>query len=225
MLLLGIAALAVDLGYDRQLTRHLQVGTDAGALAGALELPNGSTTNATKITTARLTAAGYAVASLVDGTTPTLPSPTCSGNTCTYVLGSLTIRVTSPYTPAGGLPTDYSAHNFIDVEACERVRVHVLTEDTLDRFRQHAAATGRPVLLEAIHHYGYTDRHPAALHALRAVSPYRDHQASGPVRVCIHCRRGDVGVPGRTDGTQRLLSDDYYLRACGAIGAVSNGPA
>ena len=119
VVLLGVAALAIDLGYDRQLTRHLQVGTDAGALAGALELPDGATADATKTATARTTAAQYTVASLFDGTPPSLPTPTCAGNTCTYVLDTTTIRVTSPYTPTGGLPARYSAHNFIDVEACQ----------------------------------------------------------------------------------------------------------
>lgn len=104
-----------------------------------------------------------------------------------------------------------------DLASCERVRVHILTEGTVARYRQHAAATGRPVLLEAIHHYGYTDAHPEALETLRAVSPYRDHRASGPIRVCIHLRRGDNAVPGRTDGRRRLLPDSYYLRVCGAV--------
>ena len=104
-----------------------------------------------------------------------------------------------------------------DLESCERVRIHILRRDTVERYQEHAAATGRPVLLQAIHHYGYTDRHPAAFHALRAVSPYRGHRAAGPIRVCIHLRRGDNSVPGRTDGQQRLLPNGYYLRVCGAV--------
>jgi hypothetical protein len=119
VVLMIVAALAVDIGYDRQLTRHLQVGTDAGALAGALELPDGDTANAGKAALARTTAAQYALNSIVDGTPPPLPAPTCSGNTCTYVLGTTTIRATSPYTPAGGLPAYYNAHNFVHVEACK----------------------------------------------------------------------------------------------------------
>jgi hypothetical protein len=104
-----------------------------------------------------------------------------------------------------------------DLESCERVRIHVLRRETVDHYRERAAATGRPVLLQAIHHYGYTDHHPAAFHALRAVSPYRRHRPAGPMRVCIHLRRGDVSVPGRTDGRMRLLPDAYYLRVCGAV--------
>jgi hypothetical protein len=110
------------------------------------------------------------------------------------------------------LPTDE-----FDLESCERVRIHVLGRDTVERYRARAAATGRPVLLEVIHSYAYTDGHPAAFHALRAVSPYRAHQPSSPVRVCIHLRRGDISVPGRTDGQQRLLPDGYYLRVCNAV--------
>ena len=119
LVLMIVAALAIDIGYDRQLTRHLQVGTDAGALAGALELPDGSSANAGKAAAARTSAAEYAVTGLFDGTAPALPAPTCSGNTCTYVLGTMTIRATSPYTPATGLPANFGAHNFVHVEACQ----------------------------------------------------------------------------------------------------------
>ena len=118
----------------------------------------------------------------------------------------------APYNAFFSLPSDD-----FDLESCERVRIHILDGDTVARHREHAATTGRPVLLEAIHHYGYTDRHPAAFHALRAVSPYRDHRPAGPIRVCIHLRRGDNSVPGRTDGQERLLPNAYYLRVCGAV--------
>ena len=118
----------------------------------------------------------------------------------------------APYNAFFSLPSDD-----FDLESCERVRIHILGGDTVERYREHAATTGRPVLLQAIHHYGYTDRHPAAFHALRAVSPYREHRPAGPIRVCIHLRRGDNSVPGRTDGQQRLLPNEYYLRVCGAV--------
>jgi hypothetical protein len=104
-----------------------------------------------------------------------------------------------------------------DLESCERVQIHILRRDTVERYREHAAITGRPVLLQAIHHYGYTDQHPEAFQALRAVSPYRGYRPAGPIRVCIHIRRGDVSVPGRTDGQQRLLPNSYYLRVCGSV--------
>ena len=119
VVLMTVAALAIDIGYDRQLARHLQVGTDAGALAGAQELPNGATANAGMAAVARTTAAQYALTSTVDGTPPPLPAPSCSGNTCTYVLGTTTIRATSPYTPTTGLPAQFAAHNFVRVEVCK----------------------------------------------------------------------------------------------------------
>src|SRR5262245_47161534 len=119
---------------------------------------------------------------------------------------------TARYNAFFSLPSDD-----FDLESSERVRIHILDEATVERYRQHAAATGRPVLLQAIHHYGYTDYHPAAFHALRAISPYRRHRAAGPVRVCIHLRRGDNSVPTRTDTEQRLLPNSYYLRVCDAV--------
>jgi hypothetical protein len=119
---------------------------------------------------------------------------------------------TARYNAFFSLPSDD-----FDLESCERVRIHILTRDTVERYREHAATTGRPVLLQAIHHYGYTDRHPEAFEALRAVSPYRGHRTAGPVRVSIHLRRGDNSVPGRTDGQQRLLPNRYYLRICGTV--------
>lgn len=104
-----------------------------------------------------------------------------------------------------------------DLERCEHIPIHVLTRETVEQYRAYAATTGHSVLLEAIHHYGYTDRHPQALLALRAVSPYRDHRVAGPLRVCIHMRRGDNTVPGRQDASQRLLPNAYYLRVCRAV--------
>lgn len=110
------------------------------------------------------------------------------------------------------LPTDD-----FDLASCERVRIHILDRDRVERYRERAAAMGRPVLLEVVHPYGYTDGHPAAFHALRSVSPYRAHRPAGPIRVCIHLRRGDISVPGRTDGQERLLPDSYYLRVCNTV--------
>jgi len=119
---------------------------------------------------------------------------------------------TARYNAFFSLPSDD-----FDLESCEQVRIHILQRDTVERYREHAAATGRPVLLQAIHHYGYTDQHPEAFEALRAVSPYRGHRAAGPIRVCIHLRRGDNSVPGRTDGQRRVLPNGYYLRVCGTV--------
>jgi len=119
---------------------------------------------------------------------------------------------TARYNAFFSLPSDE-----FDLASCERVRIHILGGDTVERYRQHAAATGRPVLLQAIHHYGYTHWHPEVFQVLRAVSPYRGYRATGPVRVCIHLRRGDNSVPTRTDGENRLLANSYYLRVCGTV--------
>lgn len=104
-----------------------------------------------------------------------------------------------------------------DLESCERVRVPYVGQDTVERYQEHAAGTGRPVLLQAIEPYRYIDRHPWAYQALRAVSPYRGYRAAGPIRVCIHLRWGDNRVPGRHDRDDRLLPNSYYLRACGPV--------
>jgi Uncharacterised nucleotidyltransferase len=126
----------------------------------------------------------------------------------------------------GRIDPDFAAHynaffslpsDDFDLEGCERVRVPYLDEHKVEECRARAAETGRPVLLQAHEPYSYTNRHPAAYLALRAVSPYRGYRATGPVRVCIHLRHGDNSVPGRPDRHDRLLPNDYYLRACGPV--------
>ena len=84
-----------------------------------------------------------------------------------------------------------------DLEGCERVRVHSLDEATVERYREQAAATGRPVLIRGHLPYEYINQHPAGYQMLRTVSPYRGYRPAGPVRVCIHLRRGDNSVQGR----------------------------
>ena len=76
-----------------------------------------------------------------------------------------------------------------------------------------AAETGRSVLLRAHEPYGYTDRHPEAYQALRTVSPYRNFRPVGPIRICIHVRRGDRILAQ----DPRLLPNAYYLRVCGTV--------
>jgi hypothetical protein len=100
-----------------------------------------------------------------------------------------------------------------DLEGCERIKIHNLNLATVERYRAQAAATGRSLLLETLLPFAYTDEYPAAYRTLREVSPYRDHQPSGPIRVCIHLRRGD-NLP---DSRRRWLPNSYYLRVCGQI--------
>jgi hypothetical protein len=122
--------------------------------------------------------------------------------------GSLDPDFEARYNAFFALPSDD-----FDLEGCEKVRAHSLTEDRLARHLEHAAATGRPLLLQAHDAYGYLDRHPAAYDAVHAVTPYRDYQAVGPVRVCLHLRRGDM----LNDGRSRWLPNSYFLRACGPV--------
>jgi hypothetical protein len=100
-----------------------------------------------------------------------------------------------------------------DLEGCERIHVPAPNEKRIEQYRRYAAAIGRPVLLRAHNPYGYIDRHPEAYLAVRAVSPYRDLQREGPIRICIHLRRGDRVL----SRDPRLLPNAYYLRACGAV--------
>jgi hypothetical protein len=103
-----------------------------------------------------------------------------------------------------------------DLERCQRVRLENLTERTIEEYRELTARTGCSVLLQSPSAYGYTDRHPRSYLALRAISPYRTYRATGPVRICIHLRRGD-NVFARQDQRYRLLPNSYYLRTCGTI--------
>jgi hypothetical protein len=100
-----------------------------------------------------------------------------------------------------------------DLEGCERIKIHNLNLATVDRYRAQAAATGRSILLVTLLPFAYTDEYPAAYRTLREVSPYRDHQPSGPIRVCIHMRRGD-NLP---DSRRRWLPNSYYLHVCRQI--------
>ncbi len=104
-----------------------------------------------------------------------------------------------------------------DTEHCEIIAIHTLTKQCVEAHRQRAVATGRSVLLSACLPFGYTDRVPAAYCRLREVSPYRDHQPSGPLRVCVHLRRGDNSFTGRSDGDKRLLPNRYYLRVLATL--------
>lgn len=119
---------------------------------------------------------------------------------------------TARYNSFFSLPSDP-----FDFERCERVRLHYLDQDTIEQYQERSAATGRPVLLQGLLPYRYTDRHPEAYQALHEVSPYRGYRPAGPVRVCIHLRRGDNSLSGRPDRQHRWLPNEYYLRACGPV--------
>jgi hypothetical protein len=106
-----------------------------------------------------------------------------------------------------------------DLEGCERVIVRLPGEKRIEQYRRYAATTGRPVLLRAHEAFRYTDPHPEAYRAVGAVSPYRDFRREGPIRICIHVRRGDRVMSRGRD--PMLLSNGYYLRACeGVVNAL-----
>ena len=90
-----------------------------------------------------------------------------------------------------------------DLDSCERLLVRCPNEKRIEQYRRYAAAIGRPVLLRAHEPYGYTDLHPEAYSALRAISPYRDFRREGPIRICIHVRRGDRML-SRDRGSSRM---------------------
>jgi Uncharacterised nucleotidyltransferase len=100
-----------------------------------------------------------------------------------------------------------------DLAGCERLLIPYPNEKRIEHYRRYSAVTGRPVLLRAHEPYGYTDPHPEAYLAVRAVSPYRDFRREGPIRICIHVRRGDRVL----SRDPRLLSNAYYLSACEAV--------
>jgi hypothetical protein len=100
-----------------------------------------------------------------------------------------------------------------DLEGSEQIRAHSVNESSLERHFEHTTVTGRPLLLQAHDAYGYLDRHPAAYQAVHAVSPYRDYLPAGPIRVCIHLRRGDM----LNDGRSRWLPNSYFLRVCAPV--------
>lgn len=91
MMLLGIAALAVDIGFARSERLDLQNAADAGALAGSFELPD-------EPSTARAAAAEYAYLG-VDLSAPA--GIACGANTECFNSGDFTVRVTTPYSKPG----------------------------------------------------------------------------------------------------------------------------
>ena len=98
--------------------------------------------------------------------------------------------------------------------AAERIEIHTLTERVVERYRRRTVDTRQSVLLSACIPFPCTDRHPSSYLVLRSVSPYRDYRPQGPIRVCVHLRRGDNSVSGRADHGDRLLPNSFYLRVC-----------
>lgn len=97
MFVLGVAALAIDVGHAQTQRLRLQNAADAAALAGSFEIPDDSDT-------ARDTAGQYAYLG-VNAATPS--GVACDPDTSCFDDGVYALRVTTPYTdPGSTVPAD-----------------------------------------------------------------------------------------------------------------------
>lgn len=112
-LLMGVSALVIDLGMDRQLSRNEQASTDAAALAAAQDLPKGTFANNGMANQARATARSYMAQSLNGSASGSGCTPDIA--TCTFNVGDYRVTVTTPYSLAG---SPYASHNLVYVRAC-----------------------------------------------------------------------------------------------------------
>lgn len=105
VVILGFAALAVDLGNARQRRGNTQVAVDGGALAGAYALKG---SGAPICASVLCTAAYYTFQSLGIPVGSSLPSTGSCGASCSrFVLQDATVDVTSPYPFHGDDPSQY----------------------------------------------------------------------------------------------------------------------
>lgn len=105
MFVLGVAALAIDIGHAQTERLRLQNAADAAALAGSFEIPGDAST-------ARDTAGEYGYLG-VNATAPLAQA--CAADTACFDDGEFTLRVTTPYSdPAATVPSD----ELIRVQMC-----------------------------------------------------------------------------------------------------------
>jgi Flp pilus assembly protein TadG len=119
--LLAMTAIVLDLGNARQMTRQAQAATDAGALAGARELPIKLTDPdiTAKQVAARQAAADYVLQDLFNGTPPALTPVSTTGDTWIYTADDATITVTTPVSPAAfGFSSTIPSHSLVYAKAC-----------------------------------------------------------------------------------------------------------
>jgi Flp pilus assembly protein TadG len=150
VLLLGFAAIAVDLGNGRQQKRNAQSAADSGALAGAyaLKAPGASACSAA----ANCTAAYYTFqsAGIHIGSTPAWTTGSCGTNCTSYVQDGTTVQVTTPYAFQRNDPTEY-----VHVRTCWDdknvfapimgfARTAVCAAATAENFNGVATPTGSP---------------------------------------------------------------------------------
>lgn len=107
MFVLGVAALAIDIGHAQTERLRLQNAADAAALAGSFEIPDDATT-------ARDTAGEYGYLG-VNASAPS--SAVCGTDTSCFDDGEFTLRVTTPYSdPGSTVPAD----ELIRVQMCSQ---------------------------------------------------------------------------------------------------------
>ena len=106
--MLGISAVAIDVGANFADQRALQRASDSGALAGASNLRNGKA--------ATLQAAQTYAWRDLDQSVPSSVATTCSSSVSTCKIGPVngyTVTATNPYTPHN---TTYSSKNVVSVD-------------------------------------------------------------------------------------------------------------
>jgi len=106
--MLGISAIAIDVGANFADQRALQRASDSGALAGASNLRNG--------TAATLQAAQTYAWRDLNQSVPSSVATTCTSSVSTCKIGPVngyTVTATNPYTPHN---TTYSAKNVVSVD-------------------------------------------------------------------------------------------------------------
>jgi hypothetical protein len=101
-----------------------------------------------------------------------------------------------------------------DYECVELQDVHL---NDLIRLRKKAQQNNRFILVRILYPYKITDRQPGAYGCLAKVTPFQT-QASLPLRIALHVRRGDLFFAA----PERLIGNQYYITIARNISAVLN---
>ena len=151
VMMLVMAAFAIDLGSARQAKAQTQSTTDAAALAGAAALGgrrNGSTDqHSTNVAQAIFDAASWAYKNL--GMTMPSSGTSCGDSKTCYSAGdanNTVVEITTPYTPTR-LPSDWSTNptpaSFLHVKTCYDNKTYISTVIGISSIRVCSEATAR----------------------------------------------------------------------------------